>query len=535
LTQPSIAPGDRLAGRYRVESVLGTGGMGCVYRALDESLGRPVALKVMHAAMAAHAGRFEREARAGAAIAHPAAVRVLAFGLLDDARPYLALEFVEGESLSALLRREGPMDPARAVALMRPIAGVLAEAHTRGVIHRDLKPENLLWTRSPGMPEGLRLLDFGIAGLEAAEGEAPVEKLTVTGQVFGTPEYMAPEQAMGKKTSPATDVWAFGAVLAAMLNGRSPFHGAHVPEILFRVVNATPEALPPDASAGLVDLVTACLQKSPADRPPNGEALLARLEALPTPETPRPATLAPPLPASSISPRSASGFASGTRPPALRRPVFFAVGGALAGALVVAGALSSGKSDAPAPAASSLAGAAPTPAAPTPSAPGGDVVRRELLAMLAAGRVPEAVAALRTALEAHPELATDAGLVAAVLEAFAGKEGAPLAEMLAGPLAPAARAGLLTMAGSADARARWRAVRTLPVDSPEARTARIQALRQDLRADDCEVRRHTMSELADMGDPSVIPDIRAARARYNFLENICLGDADAAAIRRLKK
>lgn len=527
MTQPTIAPGERLAGRYCVESVLGTGGMGCVYRALDESLGRPVALKVMHAAMAAHAGRFEREARAGAAIGHPAAVRVLAFGLLEDARPYLALEFVEGESLSALLRREGPMSAARAVALMRPIAGVLAEAHARGVVHRDLKPENLLWTRSPGMPEALRLLDFGIAGLEAAEGEAPVEKLTVTGQVFGTPEYMAPEQAMGKRTSPATDVWAFGAVMAAMLNGRSPFHGAHVPEILFRVVNAAPEALPAEAPGALADLVAACLQKSPADRPPNGEALLARLEAMPALDAPRMPTLAPP--SAGVVSTAPERLGASTRPPGLRRPMLFAVGGALGGAALVAAALSASRTDTQTPAGATAPAAV---GAPTPDA---DAARREALSQLAAGRIPEAVATLRAALEANPALATDAALVGAVLEAFAGKDGAPLAELLAGPLAPAARAGLMTLAGSPDARARWRAVRTLPADSPDGRAARIQALRQDLRVDDCDVRKHTMGELAEMGDASVIPDIRAARARYNFLENICLGDADAAAIRRLKK
>ena len=529
-------------GRYRVEGVLGTGGMGCVYRALDEHLGRVIALKVMHAGMGAQVARFEREARAGATLTHPAAVRVLAYGHLEDTRPYLALEFVDGESLSVRLRRDGPLTVAQTLALLRPIAGTLAEAHGRGVVHRDLKPENLLCTRALGMPESLRLLDFGIAGLMAVEGGAPVEKLTVVGEVFGTPEYMAPEQAMGRATGPMTDVWAFGAVVTAMLTGRSPFTGAHVPEILFRVVNGAPEPLPPSTPRALVELVSDCLRKNPAERPRDGAALLARLEgvsaddevaARPCAEADVPAASVPPLAGPDAS-SSLRRFVGGLGGPGRRSG--YAVGGvagAALGALLVGLILQAGGPETRMVDSAETAATAATVAGIGP--PDAPAARRdEALTLLTAGRIPEAVQSLRSLFLEQPALVDDRALLEAVMNAFEGREGTPLAEIVAGPLAAQAQSRLLLLAASSDARVRWRAVRTLPPDTPEARSARLQALRQDLRVDDCEVRRHTLGELAAMGDASVIPDIRAVRSRFNFVENLCLGDADTTAIRRIK-
>lgn len=529
MTEPPIERDTLLAGRYRVEAVLGTGGMGRVYRARDDLLGRPVALKVLHGSMAAQAARFEREARTGAALTHPSVVRVLAYGLLDDGRPYLALELVDGENLAAVLRREGAMAAERVLRLVRPLAGALAEAHQRGVIHRDLKPENLLLVHAPGLPEMLRLLDFGIAGLKAAEGEPVTEKLTVTGQVFGTPEYMAPEQAMGRETSPATDVWAFGAVLFAMLTGRQPFEGAHLPEILFRVVNSPPAPLPAGVPAPLAALIEDCLQKDPARRPADGRALLERLEALVPAEPVATSTALPALPPPAAPPASTSSWPS----PGARghRPLL--VGGALVAAAVLVTLVLASRDETPAEPEPSGAAAVATP--PPTAAPDHEADRQAALAHLAAGRFAEAVATLRALLVAAPALAADPALVAAVMSAYEQKDAVPLAEILAGPMAAAAKPGLLALARSPDPRTRWRAVRTLPTGSPEARTARIEALRQDLRLADCGARRKAMGELAELGDPAAIPDIRAVRSRYNFLENLCLGEADEAAIRKLRK
>jgi len=513
LTEPALERGTLLVDRYRIEGVLGTGGMGRVYRARDEVLGCPVALKVMHAAMIAQALRFEREARAGAALTHPAVVRVLAFGRLADGRPYLVFEFVEGESLSARLRAAGPVEPGRALSLMRPIAGALACAHAAGVIHRDLKPENLLLTHAPGMPEMLRLLDFGIAGLSTEDEAPPVEKLTVTGQVFGTPEYMAPEQAMGRRTTPATDVWAFGATLHALVTGTPPFAGAHVPEILYRVVNAPAPPLPEALSPELAALIGRCLAKAPADRPPDGAALLA---ILPLPL---------PLPATNVGVSTAAERGSTGR--GTSRPLLIALALGLGGGVGV-GIVASGAPDRPAEAASE-AGDRPRDAV----ADERTSRRQAILTALGAGRIGEAVPDLRAHLAAVPEATEDAELVAAVVEAFATRDGAGLAEFLGGTLMPAARVRLLALAASPEPRVRWRAARTFAPDSPDARTARIEALRQDLRLGDCDVRKRTLEELVEMREPAVIPDIRAMRQRFNFLDNLCLGDADEAAIRRL--
>ena len=535
MSEVAFEAGTLLAQRYRVESVLGTGGMGRVYRARDEALGRPVALKVLHAGMVAQAARFEREARTGAALTHPAVVRVLAYGVLEDTRPYLALEFVEGENLAVVLRRDGPMDSRRAVRLLLPVAGALSEAHARGIIHRDLKPENLLLSRNAGMDETLRLLDFGIAGLKVVDSEEPVERLTMTGQVFGTPEYMAPEQAMGRATTPATDVWAFGAVLHAFLRGRGPFEGAHIPEILFRVVNGAPAALPEGTPADMCALVAQCLQKRPEDRPADARTLLQALEALASTPLATVALALSPV----TAPPVATGPSLGPAPRNLRAlaPHAGPMAAAAAAAVVLGfglGRLGHDTVDRP-PVETGAAGSAPGSAAlpaPTPGA------REQALSLLTSGRIAEAVPAVKSLLQAAPETAHDAAFVDALLSGFERKEGGPLADAIDGDVVASARDRLLTDAGSPDPWLRWRAVNCIAAASPQgpdAKAARIAALRQDLRMEDCDVRRRTIVELGDMGDATLIPDVRAARSRFNFISNLCLGNVDDVAIAKLKR
>jgi serine/threonine-protein kinase len=266
----------RVADRFDLLSVLGEGGMAIVYEAHDSLIHRRVALKILQKKEPAATARFEREARAASALHHPAVVKVFGIGSLPNGQPYIALEFIEGETLIEAIERDGPMAPERALALIMPVVGALAEAHAAGIVHRDIKPSNLIVQRAAGQFESLRLLDFGIASM----GELDGRRLTRTGEVFGTPEFMAPEQAMGKTVGPPADIWALGAVLYEVLTGRPPFTGTHAPGILYKVVNEPLPPLDPFIPEELAELVEECLAKSPKHRPADGAALLARMESL---------------------------------------------------------------------------------------------------------------------------------------------------------------------------------------------------------------------------------------------------------------
>lgn len=271
-----LQPGMRVADRYDLLAVLGEGGMAVVYEAYDSHIQRRVALKILQKKAPAAMARFEREARAASALHHPAVVKVFGVGSLPTGQPYIALEFIEGETLIEVVERTGPMPPERALALIMPVVGALAEAHAAGIVHRDIKPSNLMMQRAAGQFESLRLLDFGIASM----GEHDGERLTRTGEIFGTPEFMSPEQAMGRPAGPTTDIWALGAVLYEVLAGRPPFTGTHAPGILYKVVNEPLPPLDPFIPDELSELVEECLAKDPADRPPDGATLLTRMESL---------------------------------------------------------------------------------------------------------------------------------------------------------------------------------------------------------------------------------------------------------------
>ncbi|MCB9540344.1 MAG: serine/threonine protein kinase [Myxococcales bacterium] len=283
MEEAPLEAGALVAGRYRVEAPLGEGGMARIYRATDTHLDRPVALKVMRLVAAAHAARFEREARAAAGLRHPSVVRVFDFGVLDDGRPYLVLEFIEGRTLHQVITEEGPLGGRAALDLLRPIVGALAEVHAAGVIHRDLKPENLMLQPAPGLTALVRLLDFGIAAVDPLSTD---ERLTRTGAVFGTPAFMSPEQALGKGVTPASDVWAVGATLQCLVTGAPPFAADSPPEILVEVIRSAPAPLPDDVPGAVRGLIELCLQKDPAARPADGAALLARWPTAPRPVPP---------------------------------------------------------------------------------------------------------------------------------------------------------------------------------------------------------------------------------------------------------
>ena len=266
-----------LAARYRIERPLGQGGMATVYLAHDEELDRPIALKILADNLAGDAtfrDRFEREARLAARLSHPNVVRVFDVGE-SDGRPFIVMEYVEGDTLADELVRHGPLPPARAVELALQICSGLEAAHASGLVHRDVKPRNLLLR-----PDGvLKIADFGIA--RAAEST----RLTEIGTILGTAAYLAPEQAEGLEATPAADLYSVGAVLYELLTGQVPYTATSLVELI-----AKQQAGPPAPIAGappLLELaVIRCLEPDPSERPASAGALAAELAATEAPTIP---------------------------------------------------------------------------------------------------------------------------------------------------------------------------------------------------------------------------------------------------------
>lgn len=267
-------PGARLGERYALTDRIAVGGMGEVWRARDEVLGRDVAIKVLKAEYTGDAGfleRFRAEARHTAALSHPHIAAVYDYGEVpDDASPgashaYLVMELVPGEPLSSELAREGALPPDRVLDLLTQASLGLAAAHAAGLVHRDVKPGNLLVT-----PDGqVKVTDFGIA---RAGDQVP---LTATGQVMGTAAYLAPEQALGRPATPASDVYALGVVAYEALTGRRPFGGESPVAQAMAHVNDTPPPLPGDLPQPVRALVQGAMDKQASARPADGAAFAA--------------------------------------------------------------------------------------------------------------------------------------------------------------------------------------------------------------------------------------------------------------------
>ncbi len=273
-----------LADRFELGAPLGTGGMGDVFRATDRRTGRAVAVKVLRSqdTEAPSAARFAAEIDVLAELAHPGIVAYVGHGVTDDGRPFLAMECLEGEVLTARLSR-GPLSVADTLALVGRTADALHAAHRRGLVHRDVKPSNLFLR--DGDAARVTVLDFGI--VRAVGGE---RALTQSGVIVGTPEYMAPEQAQGLRTiGPAADVFALGCVFYQCLTGRSPFAASHLVATLGKVLFGEPapiEATRPDVPAPVRSLIAHMLKKQPLDRPKDGGAVVAALANLaPLPPT----------------------------------------------------------------------------------------------------------------------------------------------------------------------------------------------------------------------------------------------------------
>ncbi|HYZ89493.1 MAG TPA: serine/threonine-protein kinase, partial [Myxococcales bacterium] len=261
-----------LGGRYALEELLGSGGMGRVYRARDLKLGRAVAIKLVNCATAdrRQRARLEREARAAGALNHPNIVAVHDVGE-DNGEPYVVSELLEGETLRTRLER-GPLPRELALDLGIQLASGVAAAHRHGIVHRDLKPENLFVTR-----EGhLKILDFGIAKPIGAAAEDDGMQ-TDRSYVVGTPKYMSPEQVKGEPADARSDVFACGAVLQEMLTGTPPFGRAGTIETAYAVLHDAPPPLP---DSRFSRVVARCLSKSPESRHSSGAELLDDLRRL---------------------------------------------------------------------------------------------------------------------------------------------------------------------------------------------------------------------------------------------------------------
>jgi eukaryotic-like serine/threonine-protein kinase len=266
-TNPGDLVGQVIADRYHVLRKLGEGAMGQVYLAEHVKMGRECAVKVMHPALLNDAdavSRFNREASNASRIVHSNVATVFDFGETPDGITYLAMEYVDGGSVGALLRREGMLAVPRAVGLARQMADALAAAHDLGIVHRDLKPENVMVTRGRSGRESVKVVDFGIA---KAAGQA--QHVTQTGLVIGTPDYMSPEQLGGAEADARTDVYALGCILYEMLTGEKPFAGPGGEVVAVRRLiepSGPPSLLRPDLPAALDAAVVRALALSPADR-----------------------------------------------------------------------------------------------------------------------------------------------------------------------------------------------------------------------------------------------------------------------------
>ena len=268
--------GQVIADRYHVTGLLGEGGMGRVYVAEHVRMGRKSALKVMSPALAAAADaitRFNREAANASRINHPNVAAIYDFGETSDGLLYIAMEFVEGETLHALVQRAGPLPAARAAQIARGAADALAAAHHLGIIHRDLKPDNIMLARQLDGSDWVKVVDFGIAKSVAAAGQSGGGGQTVTtaGVSLGTPEYMSPEQLAGEKLDARTDIYSLGLVLFHMLTGELPYPKLTSKETLVRRLTSPPATLAdvrPDVSwpPAIQAVLTRALDPEPSRR-----------------------------------------------------------------------------------------------------------------------------------------------------------------------------------------------------------------------------------------------------------------------------
>ena len=278
-----LQPDYMLKGQYRVDTLIGVGGMAAVYRAEHHLTNQKVAVKVLWQDLAdnqAEVKRFTREARAASVLAHPNTVRVYDFGQDEETGAiYMVMEFLDGRKLSDELRDNPVLDPGRAVHIAAQICKALEEAHSKGLVHRDLKPDNIFLQDVSGEKDFVKVLDFGLA--KFVKGTFERANLTKTGYVVGSPEYMAPEQAIGSEVGPSVDIYALGVLMYEILTGDLPFDAETTAQVLRKHIMEQPqpmgELVDDDVPDALIEVVMRCLAKDPDDRPPSADALRIQL------------------------------------------------------------------------------------------------------------------------------------------------------------------------------------------------------------------------------------------------------------------
>jgi serine/threonine-protein kinase len=282
----TLRAGTTLSGRYTLASLIAVGGMGEVWRAQDGDLSRLVAVKVLKDSATGNdtfLRRFRNEAKNAAGLAHPNIAQVYDYGD-HDGTAFLVMEFVDGEPLSSILERERTISEARVVRILDQTSQGLAVAHAAGVMHRDIKPGNLLVFDD----DKVKITDFGVSrGMDQTT-------LTATGMVMGTAQYLAPELALGKPATPASDIYALGIIAYESVIGRRPFTAPNAVDIAIAQVNEPVPPLPDTVSPGMRDLIGLLLEKNPRKRPRTAEELQRVLAALSVPDAvPAPVGTAP--------------------------------------------------------------------------------------------------------------------------------------------------------------------------------------------------------------------------------------------------
>jgi serine/threonine-protein kinase len=268
-----LAVGERIAGRYLLERPLGEGGMAVVWAATHVLTRARVALKILKTASREARGRFLREARIAATLHHPAIAEVRDAFELEDGTPVMVIELLDGVSLDAVLAREPTLSVARTVSVATAIASALGAAHAQGIVHRDLKPQNVFLLERDRLEAGygVKVLDFGIAKLTMRDDEGAPVAPTETGEIIGTPHYMAPEQVFGERdVDHRADVWALGVLIFEALAGRRPFHGDNYGQIFKQITTGRAPSLAtvaPHVPPALVDLVARMLAHDRERRP----------------------------------------------------------------------------------------------------------------------------------------------------------------------------------------------------------------------------------------------------------------------------
>ncbi len=322
-----LQPGMTIRGKYQIVDKIGSGGMASVYRARHIAFGEVFAIKVVSTLLAGTEDflrRFKAEAIITRKLRHPNAVRVDDLDFTEDGRPYIVMEYVEGQSLRKVIQEQGALGVPRSIAIARQVAGALGAAHALGIIHRDIKPDNILIVNQPDGSDLVKVLDFGIAkvkegALDLGEGYAP----TQTGIVVGTPQYISPEQALGMKGDAIdgrADIYSLGVVLYELLTGDLPFHSDTAMGVILHHIQTAPRPprdLRPDLGIPqtLSDVLMKTLAKDPGRRFQNAAELL---QALGRPHDSGTAVnrRAPAVAAGPPAPRAVAG--NGVRPPAVR-------------------------------------------------------------------------------------------------------------------------------------------------------------------------------------------------------------------------